>query len=397
MKYIQNYITRHTLALCLMLISGLSSYAQFDDANVYLRIYGSIADNDNNSSLGDCVVKVLKNGEFAEDYTTRKTGKYEFFLPAGYNYRFYFEKEGFVGKNIEISTLEAAKMEEQFIFSLKADISLFKNIDGMDYSVLDEPIGKGFCNGRKGKVQFDKEYTKNMESKIAQIYVPVEANTSQSTRVSIEETIIEVPEEDDVELTVDEIFVEAEMENELLALEEIDMSKLEIVSNETKVFALIDTPVEVAPIALVDEPIVTEEEELNNNKKAKEVMDEVKSSDVDNIIIPVKIVESEPYSDSPKNLVWKVQIGAFSTDKIEAFTDLSNVEFITDKNNITRCVVGSFNNPMDAAKEKIRLINAGYSDAFLAVYKGQERININDAGVNLSHISYTKIKEEINE
>jgi len=404
MKY--NYLnTYKQLALLLFMATcAFTAQAQFDEADVYLRIYGSIADSDNNERLDECVVRVTKDNEFEEEYTTKYSGKFEFFLPAGYEYRFFFEKNGYVGKNIEISTVEAADMDEQFIFSLKADISLFKHINGMNYTVLKEPIGRGYCNGRKGKVQFDKQYTREMEEKIAHLYVPIEANTSLATRVSIEETITEVPEDDDDEynLTVDEIFIQAEKENEMLALEEVktpalQISKTDKIEYQIKEEHLIPTPkVKKIEPEVISEPIIEKKKTQIVATKVEPVKKSSKIK-VDDIIVPVRVVESEPYKQKTNGLIWRIQAGAFTQRNVNAFHGVTNLDFVTNKKGNTICVVGTYDNPMDAAKEKIRLINAGYKDAFLTVYRGNKRISFEEAGVDLAHISYTKIKEEIND
>jgi len=234
--------------------------------------------------------------------------------------------------------------------------------------------------------------------------VPIEANTSLATRVSIEETITEVPEDDDDEynLTVDEIFIQAEKENEMLALEEVktpalQISKTDKIEYQIKEEHLIPTPkVKKIEPEVISEPIIEKKKTQIVATKVEPVKKSSKIK-VDDIIVPVRVVESEPYKQKTNGLIWRIQVGAFTQRNVNAFHGVTNLDFVTNKKGNTICVVGTYDNPMDAAKEKIRLINAGYKDAFLTVYRGNKRISFEEAGVDLAHISYTKIKEEIND
>lgn len=367
------------LAWVLALFFGFQNvgYAQFD-SEVYLRMYGTVVDSDNEKSLGECIVRVLQDGEYIESYETKKTGKYDLFLPSGPEYRFYFEKDGFVSKNILINTKDAGAIDDQFIYSLKADISLFKTVKGIDYTILEQPIGKGACNPRNGKVQFDKEYTKSMEEQIAMLYVPTKPNNSEVKRVTIEETIVEVPLDDDAEWTVEDIFKEAETANGLAVIEaaELEEIKEEEVSPEPEI--------ELAE-EIIEEESTTEG--VQDSTPTKSITDEA--------IKPVKIVESDQFEDPTKNVIWRVQVGAYTKQDVDAYQGLVNVDFITDEDGITRCVAGYYEDPISAAKHKLELIEEGYTDAFLTAYINDQRVDIKEVGVDLSELSYTKLKEEM--
>ncbi len=402
MKTITRNINIIGLIVLSIVMNSSNLFSQIEDEMVFLRIYGGIVSDDNHKTISECTVRVFEGGEELEFYETGKKGKYEFFLPAGNVYRFYYEKEGFVTKNIEIDCINAAKMNEPFIFSLKADISLFEKIEGINYGVMEMPIGKGECNGRKGKVIFDKEHTKYMSEQIAMLYIPMQPDQGHDTkRVTFEETITDVPNEDEGDTfpSVNEIFFQAEVENEMYTLDEVEPVRVVSVHEGLKPIELVGAPYDIDPIiALNNEPMTESSDEV-----VAEVVEEVKETIPDHTpveqpkIKPIQSIESKPFTTDENKITWRVQVGAYNNKNVNAYQGLSNVDFVTDANGITRCVVGYYDTPLEAAKHKIRLINQGYKDAFLTVYRGDTRITFEEANISLDHISYTKIKQEINE
>lgn len=79
--------------------------------------------------------------------------------------------------------------------------------------------------------------------------------------------------------------------------------------------------------------------------------------------------------------VFRVQLGAFKNKPSEDhFNRISNL-FVVKSGSYYRYMSGSFENFGDAAKHKIKMIVAGYEDAFVVAYKNGKRVSLSSVGV----------------
>ena len=83
----------------------------------------------------------------------------------------------------------------------------------------------------------------------------------------------------------------------------------------------------------------------------------------------------------PSGLVYRVQVGAFAKpipqDLFKEFNPVSGEKI--GKTNITRYMVGFFNNSADVVKARTQIRSLGYSDAFVVAYCDGKRIRFGDA------------------
>jgi len=140
----------------LLLLSG-TAFSQDD-----LFVHGIIKDTETLKKLDGIIVTVFQNGSQWDSYTTSANAKYEFNLPFGYTYNIKFSKTDFVNKTIQFDTRNIPEEDQTGGFRLDMDVSLFKYIDGFDTSILDEPIGKSSFNPLTNAIEFDFEYTKEI-------------------------------------------------------------------------------------------------------------------------------------------------------------------------------------------------------------------------------------------
>jgi hypothetical protein len=123
------------LVMCALILSAQ------DSADLYVN--GTVKDYFSRKKISGVKVKVLQDGQNFESLVTSSNGKYEFFLPLDHDYQIIFEKDGMVTKRIAIDSRGIPEEDRRGGFAMNPDMSLFDNIDGIDFSMLDQPIGKG--------------------------------------------------------------------------------------------------------------------------------------------------------------------------------------------------------------------------------------------------------------
>ncbi|MBK6542711.1 MAG: hypothetical protein IPG10_15810 [Flavobacteriales bacterium] len=150
-------------ALFIGLACGLS--AQVD--NVY--VYGTVKDYTSAKKLDGVAVAVYKNGAKLTEVVTNASGKYEFNLDYGADYKIMYVKTGIVSKNITIDTRNIPEEERVGGHGMNIEMTLFSELPGIDFSVLQQPIGKAKFDPTSSEVTWDLQYTEQIRSEIARL------------------------------------------------------------------------------------------------------------------------------------------------------------------------------------------------------------------------------------
>ncbi len=135
--------------------------------NVY--VYGTVKDYISAKKLDGVVVSVYKNGAKLAETTTNASGKYEFNLDYGSDYKIVYGKGGMVAKNITIDTRNIPEEERVGGHGMNVEMTLFNELPGMDFSVLQQPIGKAKFDPATNEVTWDLQYTEQIRSEIARL------------------------------------------------------------------------------------------------------------------------------------------------------------------------------------------------------------------------------------
>jgi hypothetical protein len=153
---------RHILVLLLLLMGSTAALAQVD--NVY--VYGTVKDYNTSKKLDGVTVTVFKDGTKFASVTTSANGKYEYNLDYGYEYKLLFEKPGMVAKNVTINTASIPEAQRVGGLAMNVEMTLFTDIPGIDYSILQQPIGKSKYDPGTQMLAWDLEYTEHMRSEL---------------------------------------------------------------------------------------------------------------------------------------------------------------------------------------------------------------------------------------
>ncbi|RMG81132.1 MAG: hypothetical protein D6707_05310, partial [Bacteroidetes bacterium] len=152
------------IALFALSFAGFSQPVLFIDGMV----------REGKSKLPDAVITVYKNGSKVNSVTTADNGRFALELDLGASYILEFSKPGYVSKKISINTKGPPPEDAEYGYEYPISVTLFKEIEGLDVSILKQPIGKIFYNADEGIFDYDAEYTKSIQKQLAQLQADLE-------------------------------------------------------------------------------------------------------------------------------------------------------------------------------------------------------------------------------
>ncbi|HIA37738.1 MAG TPA: hypothetical protein EYN89_13645 [Flavobacteriales bacterium] len=108
---------------------------------------------------------------------------------------------------------------------------------------------------------------------------------------------------------------------------------------------------------------------------------------LDEDIVP-EIIEPEAMVDNTE-FVFRVQLGAFSKLIPTGFFKIGDVVMIPGKDGLYKYVTGEFSEYENASLHKQKMIDKGFDDAFIVVYRGGTRVTLLDAGIYPDSVAAT--------
>ena len=149
-------------SVAMILIATGSLLAQTD----LIMISGTIKDDGSGRKLPGSVVVVYQDGQKIDTQEVDRNAGYSFELVLGHEYTFSYEREGFTSKKIVIDVTHATEGESQDGYILDLDMSIFKDVEGFDISILEDPMGIGSYNPSSAKFEWDMDYTDRMKLRL---------------------------------------------------------------------------------------------------------------------------------------------------------------------------------------------------------------------------------------
>lgn len=144
-------------------------------AKSIITISGEV--NEDGHELKNANVSLLKNNIPLTEIITDKNGGFSFTLKTDNQYMLVFSKPGYVSKKIYVNT-ENIPTNISIVRS-GIDVELFREIDGVDFSILNEPIGKFFYIANKKNIDYDKDYTNSIRDKLEALQNAVNKRKSE--------------------------------------------------------------------------------------------------------------------------------------------------------------------------------------------------------------------------
>ncbi|HRG58304.1 MAG TPA: carboxypeptidase-like regulatory domain-containing protein [Bacteroidia bacterium] len=113
-----------------------------------LEINGIVKDDDNGRAIEGAVIKITTtSGQTIQSSTTTGNGKFKFVLDPNKEYLITANKPGYTGKIVSVNTKDVDVNSGTLdYYKFPISISIFKEVPGLDVSVLNSPIGAIFYN-----------------------------------------------------------------------------------------------------------------------------------------------------------------------------------------------------------------------------------------------------------
>lgn len=163
-------LARSVVLLLLLLTTFQTSFAQSE----YKFYIGGIV-KEGKDKLDGAKVNIIMDGSPVESFVTAKGGKFAFELDMEHEYIVEFGMRGYVTKRIKVSTMGVPEEEAEFGFEWpKVEIELFKEVQGLDVSILDNPIGRIYYDKKQSDFDYDAKYTKEIQHKLDELQEELE-------------------------------------------------------------------------------------------------------------------------------------------------------------------------------------------------------------------------------
>jgi tetratricopeptide (TPR) repeat protein len=135
-----------------------------------LEIDGKVEDN--GKALEGAQIKILKGGSEKASLFSGSNGKFKYALEPNNDYTISVTKPGgYITKLIFISTKNVPSSEDtrDGFQPFKMEINIFKEMLGLDVSILKQPVGKIFYDESANNFQFDKAYTQSILAELEKL------------------------------------------------------------------------------------------------------------------------------------------------------------------------------------------------------------------------------------
>lgn len=112
-------------------------------------------------------IVVYQNKDLYVAFFGGADGSYSFYLPVGFEYEVWFGGSAFVNKKL---TVDATQMpEEKKPRNVVLDVSLFHPVEGVDFSVLNEPYARINYDPELDEVRVDEEFSKKRKLELDRV------------------------------------------------------------------------------------------------------------------------------------------------------------------------------------------------------------------------------------
>lgn len=112
----------------------------------------------------DGVTVVIKNSTTGESNSLPGTSKFDLDLKLNCEYVISFNKPGYITKKIALNTNSPGDRAGQGFYPFNFEVNLFKQYDGVNIVIFNQPVGKISYNRLIDDFDYDTDYTKQIQS-----------------------------------------------------------------------------------------------------------------------------------------------------------------------------------------------------------------------------------------
>ncbi|PJC62038.1 MAG: hypothetical protein CO022_06650, partial [Flavobacteriales bacterium CG_4_9_14_0_2_um_filter_32_27] len=134
-----------------------------------LDVNGTVKNEDTKKRFEGVTITIKRNGTVWKTITSPSTGEFTLELPPDAIYLVEFSKPGFTTKKVEFSTKNVPPDDAKYGFEFPMEMNLFEEVEGLDVSILNQPIAKIAFNPSTGYMDYDPSYTKSIQKELEKL------------------------------------------------------------------------------------------------------------------------------------------------------------------------------------------------------------------------------------
>ncbi len=171
------------IVILLFVFIGVSSFVNGQaKTKGYVELKGKTKYN--KEPIVGATVKVYQGSYVVRSLVTNSLGKFNVKLDLDNIYIIEVSKHGLVTKRISIDT---HVKDKEYIWPYPFTIELFEMVDGLDVSLLKQPVTKIRYFDKEGDFDYDEEYTRQMAAKINKVLAQLETLKASGYKKTIAE------------------------------------------------------------------------------------------------------------------------------------------------------------------------------------------------------------------
>lgn len=159
-----------SLFLILSLFTFTVTSAQsFDQSKIIFegRITELFLDRPAEKSLYQASVEIWSNDQLLNQWKSNKQGRFRIETPFRTSYTLVFKKDGYITKSIQVNAENLKNEELAFQVLVQADMILFQEFEGLDFSFLNNhPVAKATIGKRNHVTKWDDKYNASVQEQI---------------------------------------------------------------------------------------------------------------------------------------------------------------------------------------------------------------------------------------
>lgn len=192
-----------------------------------LRLQGKV--HEDKEKLENVKIAFISEGEEIDHLMTAKNGRFLYKLPLQQNYFMVFSKRGYRSKYVEIIASSIPPADASFGYEFGGlDVSLFREIQGLDDEVLDKPIGKIIYDTTQFKFIFDVQYFDEIQEKVDSLKAELEEKQeNEEELLALETAAFKAAEEEEARLKSEQEEVEKKERQRQLQLQDVEKKRQE--------------------------------------------------------------------------------------------------------------------------------------------------------------------------
>lgn len=166
-----------TLLLTCLVLACLGARA------FHIELHGVVTEHFTGEPVRDVQVRIVKDGIERETVITRGNGRYEFILDRGYTYLVWFYKDGWVTKHVKIDATKIPPIPDVPFYDMDVQMTMFLWIDGVDFTIFEQPLGLAEYVHSVRKLTWDIDYTEALRPRVAEVMDTYERRVGSRTKV----------------------------------------------------------------------------------------------------------------------------------------------------------------------------------------------------------------------